>query len=392
MFKISNPIVETIVFTHIKINEIMLKLDIENEFKELENQEKSKVINDELRTDEIIKESRVDYSEKLEPPPVCLEIESNNSKSIIATMGTFSVIIGKAKSRKTFLTSFLVSALLRNDNSNSIVKGSLKSDKKKVIFFDTEQARYKVQEIQNRILKLAERNQTEDFTIFCLRKYSKNERINAIEKVIYNTPGLGVIIIDGIRDLMYDINNSTEAVETTGRLMKWTDELNIHCMCIIHQNKGDNNARGHLGTELVNKGDTTISVTKNEKDKSMSIVEAEQCREKDFEPFAIRIDDQGLPYIDSDYKQKNNEGTKKALSPHDFETKIHRGFIDEIFELKPQFKYSELFLRIKTIWSKNGIEFGESKSKEFLSYYLNEKLIINKKPGVKGRGIYEKYI
>ena len=235
----------------------MLKLEIENEFKDLENQEKSKVINEELTTEDIIKESRVDYSEKLEPPPVCLEIESNNSNSIIATMGTFSVIIGKAKSRKTFLTSLLVSALLKNGNTNSIIKGVLTNEKKKVIFFDTEQPRYKVIQIQHRILTLAEINKTEDFTIFCLRKYSTKQRIDVIKEVIYNTPGLGVIIIDGIRDLVFDINNSEEAVQTTGSLMKWTEELNIHCMCVIHQNKGDN--KGGQGDRIYSPEGKSVS-------------------------------------------------------------------------------------------------------------------------------------
>jgi hypothetical protein len=366
----------------------MLKLEIENEFKELEKQEKSKVSFENLTTDEIIKESRVDYSEKLEPPPVCLEIESNNSNSIIATMGTFSVIIGKAKSKKTFLTTLLVSSLLKNDNTNSIIKGVLPNDKKKIIFFDTEQPRYKVIQIQHRILNLAERTKTEDFTIFCLRKYSKNQRIDVIKEVIYNTPGLGVIIIDGIRDLVFDINDSQEAVETTGNLMKWTEELNIHCLCVIHQNKGDNNARGHLGTELVNKGETIISVTKDEKDKNLSFVEPEQCREIDFEPFAIRVDNNKLPYIDTDWKQNDKDGKKKKLNPYDFEITIQRGIIEEIFELKPQFKYSELCMRIITIWSKKDIRLGENKSKEFLSYYINEKMIIKNE----AKKIYEKYI
>jgi hypothetical protein len=260
-----------------------------------------------------------------------------------------------------------------------------------VIFFDTEQPRYKVAQIQRRILKLAEISKTEDFTIHCLRKYSKDQRIDAIREIIYNTPDLGVIIIDGIRDLVFDINNSQEAIETTGNLMKWTEELNIHCLCVIHQNKGDSNARGHLGTELVNKGETIISITKDEKEKSISIVEPEQCREKDFEPFAIRIDDNNLPFIEENWKPKDKDGKKKTLSPHDFELNVHRSTIVEIFELKPQFQYTELKKRIKTVWGKNGVEFGDNKALDFLSFYQNEKLIINKIP-TKGKGVYEKYI
>jgi hypothetical protein len=356
----------------------MSRIEIDKEFELLQKQQFSNVSIEKLTTQEIIRKSKVEYSEKLEPPPICLEIVTNDSSSIIGTMGTFSVIIGKAKSRKTFLTSLLISATLKNENANEFIRGYLPNERKKVIFFDTEQARYKVQEIQNRILKLAQRLPTDDLSIHCLRPYSKEQRINVINEIIYNTEGLGLIVIDGIRDLTFDINNPQEAVETTGLLMKWTHDLNIHCICVIHQNKGDNNARGHLGTELINKGDTIISVTKQTDNRELSVVEPEYCREKEFQPFAFEIDENGLPYIVEDWKQQTKEGKKKTRSPHDFELDTHRRVVIVIFELQQRFKYTELVLRIKTIWSKNGVEFGDNKAKEFLSYYQNEKLIIKK--------------
>lgn len=353
----------------------MIKIDIDKEFEDLKNEQSSKVMIENLTTQEIIKQSKVEYTEKLEPPPICLEIISNNTNSIIGTMGTFSVIIGKAKSRKTFLTSLLISATLKEDNQYSFIKGYLPEDRKKVIFFDTEQARYKVQQIQNRILKLADRTPTEDLSIHCLRPYSKEQRINVISEIIYNTKGLGLIVIDGIRDLTFDINNPQEAVETTGLLMKWTHDLNIHCICVIHQNKGDNNARGHLGTELINKGDTIISVTKQADDRELSVVEPEYCREREFQPFAFQIDENGLPYIDEEWTPQNKD-VKKKITPHSFPIASHKSMIDEIFELQTSFKYTELALRIKTIYGKNGVEIGDNKAKEFLSFYQNEKLIV----------------
>ena len=373
----------------------MSKLNIDKEFEGLNNQQYSKVSNVNLTTEEIIKQSKVEYSEILEPPPVCLEIVSNNTISTIGTMGTFSVIIGKAKSRKTFLTSLLISGVLRNDNINSKIKGSLPPGKKKVIFFDTEQPRYKVNQIQRRILKLSERNPTEDLTIHCLRPYSKDERIDVIKKIIYNTPGLGMIVIDGIRDLLYDINNSQEAVETTGLLMKWTNDLDIHCICVIHQNKGDNNARGHLGTELINKGDTIISVTKQEMENDLSVVEPEYCREKDFDPFAFKIDDNGLPFVVDDWKSKKQDGQKVSLSPHDIPIETHRNILNDIYSVKPKYQCTELQESIRTIFEKHGVKFGKSKSIEFRSYYLNEKMI-QWREADKTKGerfpVYEKYI
>ena len=61
------------------------------------------------------------------------------------------------------------------------------------------------------------------------------------------------MVIDGIRDLVYDINSPSEATCVISKLMQWTDEYQIHLHTILHQNKSDENARGHIGTEINNK-------------------------------------------------------------------------------------------------------------------------------------------
>lgn len=70
-----------------------------------------------------------------------------------------------------------------------------------------------------------------------------NDRREIIRYIIYNTPSVGLVVIDGIRDLMLDINNSTEATKLVGDLMQWTSEQNIHIQTVLHLNKGDDNAR-----------------------------------------------------------------------------------------------------------------------------------------------------
>ena len=69
---------------------------------------------------------------------------------------------------------------------------------------------------------------------------------------------LGFVVIDGIRDLVYDINSPSEATCVISKLMQWTDEYQIHLHTILHQNKSDENARGHIGTEINNKAETVI--------------------------------------------------------------------------------------------------------------------------------------
>ena len=90
----------------------------------------------------------------------------------------------------------------------------------------------------------------------CLRKYTPEQRIRIVEQAIYNTPEIGLVIIDGIRDMVYDINSPSESTRIISKLMQWTDDRQIHIHTILHQNKGDENARGHIGTELNNKAET----------------------------------------------------------------------------------------------------------------------------------------
>ncbi|MCU9931164.1 mobilization protein, partial [Escherichia coli] len=76
------------------------------------------------------------------------------------------------------------------------------------------------------------------------------------------------------------------ATMIVSKLMKWSEEKNILIVTVLHQNKGDNNARGHIGTELNNKAETVLSVSKSSDNEMVSIVQAEMCRNLEPESFA----------------------------------------------------------------------------------------------------------
>ena len=77
--------------------------------------------------------------------------------------------------------------------------------------------------------------------------------------------------------------------------MQWTDERQIHIHAILHQNKGDENARGHIGTELNNKAETVLLVEKDSQNRDISCVKSVHIRAMDFEPFAFLINSEALP-------------------------------------------------------------------------------------------------
>ena len=105
---------------------------------------------------------------------------------------------------------------------------------------------------------------------------------------------------------MHDINSSTEATKLVGDLMQWTGEQNIHIQTVLHLNKGDDNARGHIGTELNNKAESVLLIARDNADADRSIVSPAIIRSKAFQPFAFRLsEDEGicLPKLDSHYTE-----------------------------------------------------------------------------------------
>lgn len=130
------------------------------------------------------------------------------------------------------------------------------------------------------------------------------ERLRKIEEAIYDLDDLGLVVIDGIRDLAHDINRPGEATDLITKLMQWTDERRIHIHTVLHLNKGDDNTRGHLGTELNNKAETVLQITKDDFDRDISSVAAMHIRNRDFEPFAFRINADALPELVEGYQSR----------------------------------------------------------------------------------------
>lgn len=249
--------------------------------------------------------SEIKVSDKIDAPIIALKI----GNSIVSTFGNIATFIGKAKSRKSFLISIAIAVAVSRDYVFSLFSSHLPNDKNVVILFDTEQGKYHVQLALKRICEMIGIKEPVNLKVYGLRKYTPAERVQIVEYAIYNTPNLGMVFIDGIKDLVTSINDEEQATAIASKLMKATEELNISIITVLHQNKGDTNARGHIGTELMNKSETVISVTKNATDSDISIVAPEACRNIDFEPFAFEINEFGIPVLAENFELRT--ATKK---------------------------------------------------------------------------------
>ena len=294
-----------------------------------------------------LKLHRVNSHEELKPPEIAWGmLTSDESKlSILGTLGNFSLIIGKAKSRKSFFISMVTSVASSTDKLLKPFQSRLPKGKGNVLYFDTEQGKYHVQLALKRICKQINITNPKNLYVYGLRSLKPKSRLNLIEYAIYNNDKVGFIVIDGIKDLITSINSEEEATEIASKLLKWTEERNIHIVCVLHQNKGDTNARGHLGSELTHKAETVLSVTKSQEDKSISIVEAEMCRNEEPDTFAFEIIN-GIPIQVENFEERTITKKKKydILDIPPF--RIYQ-LLTDVFSKKNEYKYAELMIAIK---------------------------------------------
>ena len=92
------------------------------------------------------------------------------------------------------------------------------------------------------------------FDIFNVRSLHYEERMRLFLTAVRKyRPQL--VVLDGVRDLLADINDGIHAQEVVEELMKLAQETDCCMVCVLHQNKGaeDRNPRGWIGTELMNK-------------------------------------------------------------------------------------------------------------------------------------------
>jgi len=204
-----------------------------------------------------------------------------DEKIDVCTKKNYSTMVGKMKSGKTFALVFM------------IISASIKERIKKIrgikfnfniLVFDTEQGKPHVWKAMNRVLSIMGWMPA----TVSLRAKSYKERIKIIRQAVKQyEPEL--IIIDGIRDLMADFNAVEETMALITYLEKLTDYYDNHIINILHLNKTDENARGHIGTELLNRSETIIRVDAIKlNDGIVHKISCEYSRNEPFKEFGLQ--------------------------------------------------------------------------------------------------------
>ena len=83
----------------------------------------------------------------------------------------------------------------------------------------------------------------------------------ALEVLIIDKSKPTVVVLDVSTDCLEDFNQISPSMELIDSMNEAINKDNIMFICLIHENPGSYKARGHFGTELMNKASTAMQVT-----------------------------------------------------------------------------------------------------------------------------------
>ena len=212
--------------------------------------------------------------------------------------GELTGLSGKAKSGKTFVCSILMALCFR---SEVLSVERIEPTCLHVLWYDTEQSDESTKDILcQRICQMTGIQQdhfpSEQFDVFNVRQKPVAERLPALEVAVrYRRPDL--VILDGLRDLVNDINDGVMAQNVMERLMHLASDQHCCIVCVLHQNKSieDRNPRGWIGTELKHKAFEMYECAKSSE--RIFTWSQTNTRKHDIpDGLSFAVDEQGIPY------------------------------------------------------------------------------------------------
>lgn len=220
---------------------------------------------------------------------------------------TINVIQGKAGVHKSRLAETICSALLKRPETKKELLG-FRADvlsRFAICYVDTErnlsdQLPYALQQIQLKAgFEIEEK--VDSFDCISLLEFDREIRFEMLDIYLehirkqYNTHIF--IVLDVITDCVFNFNDTKDSMKLIDMMNKSINRFDVTFLCLIHENPGSTDkARGHLGTEIMNKASTVIQVgfEKDSEQAAMDLIKLNylKCRSsKKHDPVYLQYSD-----------------------------------------------------------------------------------------------------
>ena len=273
----------------------------------------------------IAEECAIDTNDVMEYPPTALSLGEKTIQAKggnitmpipIGTYGNFSFVQAPPKSKKTFFVSLLASVYLSGGNNFG---GKLKGHREGrcLMHFDTEQGHWHAQRVFKRVQDMSNTKEVGCYHTYALRTIGYKERLQFIEHCLEQNKGKnGLVIIDGVADLVSDVNNLEESNLCVQKIMQLSAKYDCHIITVIHSNYGSDKPTGHLGSFLEKKTENQIQLEINTVNKDWVTVSCKRSRGYAFETFSFSINEFGLPFVVGEIYDPLEYFVPRTLTPN----------------------------------------------------------------------------
>lgn len=320
---------------------------------------------------------------------------------------TINVIQGKAGVHKSRLAETICASLLKTPESNRDLLDFKRSilSRYAVCYMDTErnlsdQLPYSLQQIQ---LKAGYTIQDHPygFDYISLLEFAREERFEMLNMYLdyirQKFPMHLFIVLDVITDCVFNFNDTKDSMKLIDMMNQAINRFDVTFLCLIHENPGNTDkARGHLGTEILNKASTVIQIgfEKDAENHNTNLIKVAylKCRSsKKHDPFYVQYSDteKGLVIadhstiqesMDSRSQKASLDSTLELIGAILIEPMPRKELIEKLCS-EMNCKERTIEARLKSIITHNfAIPVGEGKAKTLckktenreIIYYLND--------------------
>ena len=184
--------------------------------------------------------------------------------------GTINVLQGKFGVHKSRFAELFCSLLIKNSECKTDFMGFERFEPAKftVCYIDTErnikeELPAAVQSIRSKA-GFPKTFDVEKLIATSMKKIPRKERLSALKAYLAHvrsrTSDHLFILLDVVTDCVASFNKDGESMELFDFLGNLADELDVTFLLIIHENFGTEKARGHTGSEAVNKASTVMQI------------------------------------------------------------------------------------------------------------------------------------
>ena len=197
--------------------------------------------------------------------------------------GDMITFCGLQKTRKSAVATCAASCFITGGTNTSLKFDAENPEGRNLIYIDTEQSKYENWWSCNQMLwqQGLEQNRP-NFHAFRITELELTKKIQFLDYAVNKVGNVACVLLDGIVDLCQDYNDQKESRALVEWIRRISSINNFLLINVLHNARSTGKARGHLGTELLNKGKCNINVTKD-KEMGYSTLEIDDLRGS-FEP------------------------------------------------------------------------------------------------------------